>query len=201
MCLIYLPLHHVLHSSQVMGFSAHAGAISAISVSFDGKYLFSAGRGDQSSYMYELCLGGDGGIGKTDSKNTSIQHSGAEGQPTGIVRTSGSLEPFLSMLEGGKGGDLHEDIIDYFYYCQLRAQGEDSMEERAITGRIPVDEIPALMRAVGFYPSEAQVVDMLNEVHMIDRFVSIAVLILYDYHCLLVLSFDTDALSSSSLID
>jgi cilia- and flagella-associated protein 251 len=177
-----------------MGISAHAGAISAISVSFDGKYLFSAGRGDQSSYMYELCLGDDGGVGKADS----IQHSGAEGQPTDIVRTSGSLEPFLSLLEGGKGGDLHEDIIDYFYYCQLRAQGEDSMEERAVTGRIPVDEIPALMRAVGFYPSEAQVVDMLNEVHMIDRSVSIAFLALYDYLSLLVLSFHTDALSSFS---
>lgn len=167
-----------------MGISAHAGAISAISVSFDGKYLFSAGRGDQSSYMYELCLSADSGVGTTGSNNTSIQHSGVEGQPTDIMRTSGScstrgsLEPFLSLLEGGKGGDLHEDIIDYFYFCQLRAQGEDSMEERAITGRIPVDEIPALMRAVGFYPSEAQVVDMLNEVHMIDVSLSIAFLIL-----------------------
>lgn len=185
-----------------MGISTHAGAISAISVSFDGKYLFSAGRGEQSSYMYELCLSDDGGVGNTGSNNTSIQHSGVEGQPTDTVRTSGShstkgsLEPFLSLLEGGKGGDLHEDIIDYFYYCQLRAQGEDSIEERAITGRIPVDEIPALIRAVGFYPSEAQVVDMLNEVHIIYVSASIVFFILWDYHCLPVLPFKSSALSS-----
>ena len=162
-----------------MGISAHANAISAISVSFDGKYLFSAGRGDQSSYMYELCLGDDGGVGNTSSNDTSIQFCGLHSESADDVRTSGScatkefLGPFLSLLDGGEGGDLHEDIIDYFYFSQLKAQGEDSMEERAIPGRIPVAEIPALMRAVGFYPSEAQAVDMLNEVHIIYHYVFI----------------------------
>ena len=158
--------------SKVMGISAHAGAISSISVSFDGKYLFSAGRGDQSSYMYELCLGDDSSISNTSSNGTSIERCDLQGESTETaraLRVSAAREvlgPFLSLLDGGEGGDLHEDMIDYFYYCQLRAQGEDSMEARAISGRIPVEEIPALMRAVGFYPSEAQAVDMLNEVHM-----------------------------------
>lgn len=159
---------------KVMGISAHAGAVSAISVSFDGKYLFSAGRGDQSSYMYELCLsnGNDSGISNISCNGTSIERCDLQGESTETARALGVsaakevLGPFLSLLDGGEGGDLHEDIIDYFYYCQLRAQGEDSMEARAISGRIPVEEIPALMRAVGFYPSEAQAVDMLNEVHM-----------------------------------
>ena len=156
-----------------MGISAHAGAISAISVSFDGKYLFSAGRGDQSSFMYELCLGDDGVVSNSYCHDTSIEHCDLQVAPGDAVRTLGShptresLEPFLSLLDGGEGGDLHEDIIDYFYFCQLRAQGEDSMEARAISGRIPVEQIAALMRAVGFYPSEAQAAEMLNEVHMI----------------------------------
>ena len=159
-----------------MGISAHAGAVSAISVSFDGKYLFSAGRGDQSSYMYELCLGNgngnDSGISNISCNGTSIERCDLQGESTetatvlGVSASKEILEPFLSLLDGGEGGDLHEDIIDYFYFCQLRAQGEDSMEARAISGRIPVEEISALMRAVGFYPSEAQAVDMLNEVHM-----------------------------------
>ena len=59
---------------------------------------------------------------------------------------------------------MHNDIVDYFYYCQLRTQGEDSMEDRAITGRIPLSEIPSLVRAVGYYPSEEEVTNMINEV-------------------------------------
>ncbi len=31
-------------------------------------------------------------------------------------------------------------------------------------GLIPLEEIPSLMRAVGFYPSEDEVVNMINEV-------------------------------------
>ena len=32
------------------------------------------------------------------------------------------------------------------------------------TGLIPLEEIPALMRAVGFYPSEEEVMHMINEI-------------------------------------
>jgi hypothetical protein len=48
---------------------------------------------------------------------------------------SDSMKPFYSLLEGGEGGELHRDIEDYFYYCQLRHLGEDSMESRTLTGR------------------------------------------------------------------
>ncbi len=37
-----------------------------------------------------------------------------------------------SLLEGGRGGPFYEQIVDYFYYCQLRAQGEDTAETRHI---------------------------------------------------------------------
>jgi hypothetical protein len=122
--------------------------ISAIAVSFDGKYLFSAGGTDLSAYMYEIDLG-DSNIGsfREEDRNSESKSS-----------------MILTLLEGGPGGELHEDIIEYFYYCQLRAQGEESMSVRSISGHIPIEEVPSLMRAVGFYPSELQVVDMLNEV-------------------------------------
>ena len=40
--------------------------------------------------------------------------------------------PTTSLLEGGRGGPFYEQIVDYFYYCQLRAQGEDTAETRHI---------------------------------------------------------------------
>jgi len=33
-----------------------------------------------------------------------------------------------------------------------------------IIGKIPLEEIPSLFRAVGFYPSESEVSDMMGEV-------------------------------------
>ena len=38
------------------------------------------------------------------------------------------------------------------------------MEKRNITGKIPVTEVPSLVRAVGFYPSEEEVANMVAEV-------------------------------------
>ncbi len=73
-------------------------------------------------------------------------------------------EPFLELLEGGRGGELHNDIVEYFYYCQLRTQSEESMEERNITGRIQIEEVPSLLRAVGYYPTEQEASDIINEV-------------------------------------
>jgi hypothetical protein len=94
-----------------MGLVAHPGRISSAAVSYDGKYAFTAGGKDLTTGMWAI--------------DTSILGSQAE---------SKSMDPFLELLEGGKGGDLHNDIIDYFYLCQLRTQGENSMDVRAVTG-------------------------------------------------------------------
>ena len=52
---------------------------------------------------------------------------------------------------------------DYFYYAQLRAQGEDTTEPRRITGRVPISELGNLMRALGYYPSEREIDELQHE--------------------------------------
>jgi len=131
--------------SEVMGIVAHPSTITSISVSFDGRFLFSSGGSDLSVNMWSI-----------DSAFWADRKSSNEEHP---------MDPFFNLLEGGgKGGEMHNDIIDYFYYCQLRAQGEDSMEPRSFKGLIPLEEIPSLVRAVGFYPTEEEVANMINEV-------------------------------------
>jgi hypothetical protein len=46
------------------------------------------------------------------------------------------MAPFLALLEDGAGGELHENLIDYFYYSQLRHGGEDTMDVRKLTGAL-----------------------------------------------------------------
>ena len=88
-----------------------------------------------------------------DDKNTSAEEE---------------MAAFYSMLEGGEQGELKNDILDYFYYCQLRSQGEDTMDVRDTQGIIKLDQIPYLMRAVGYYPTEEEVLNMVNEIKYSD---------------------------------
>lgn len=53
-----------------------------------------------------------------------------------------------------------QELEDYFYYVQLRSQGIDALETRQVSTHIPLEEIPSVMRAMGFYPSEEEVCQM-----------------------------------------
>ncbi len=133
--------------NEVVGIVAHPDVISSIAVSNDGRFIFSCGGNDLSVNMWEI--------------DTSELVSVADGDEDA---TSNEMAAFFGLLEGGENGPLHSDIKDYFYYCQLRTQGENAMEKRNITGKIPVAEVPSLVRAVGFYPSEEEVSNMVTEV-------------------------------------
>ena len=45
----------------------------------------------------------------------------------GMALMGGSgFEPFQAMVPGGKDGEVYDNMTDYFYLAQLRAQGEVS---------------------------------------------------------------------------
>jgi hypothetical protein len=50
--------------------------------------------------------------------------------------TDERLEPYLRLLDGGKEGQLYNDFVDYFFYFQLKRQGEDCMDERNVSSKI-----------------------------------------------------------------
>jgi hypothetical protein len=51
-----------------------------------------------------------------------------------------------------------------FVGCAPFSQGIDSTRPRAISGFIPMTEVVALMRALGYYPTEQQIKEMMNEI-------------------------------------
>lgn len=122
-----------------MGIVAHPGDITSVDVSFDGQYLFTAGGFDLSVNMWRIDVEqhrraravlklGSPTSTADDSELAAVKAaSPADAEAT-------ALKPFFALLEGGEGGELHRDIVDYFYYCQLRHLGEDSMEPRNLTG-------------------------------------------------------------------
>jgi len=132
--------------NKAMGLIAHPGELTGLAVSWDGKWLLTAGGDDLAVHLWQV---------EPSAMEVTIRAAGGNG-----------IAPFEAQLDGGKEGDAYQEMVDYFYYAQLRAQGEDSTEPRRITGRVPLTELGNLMRAVGYYPSERELEEIMQEVRM-----------------------------------
>jgi WD40 repeat protein/Ca2+-binding EF-hand superfamily protein len=137
--LMKLPLDG--NPRSAMGLLAHPLELSAMCVSHDGRYLFTAGGRDCSVHMWRV--NGDALV--IDGGQSRVDH-------------------FIDVVEGGSKGAFMKEIIDYFYYAQIRAQGEETTAKRKIEGEIPFGQVPNLMRALGFYPSQKEVQHMTFEI-------------------------------------
>jgi hypothetical protein len=87
------------------------------------------------------------------------------------------LEPYFTMLPGGKSGWLMREMQEMFFYLQILAAGVDSAQEKQVGGPqfannlsmienllpiqieqfINIADAPDFMRGLGFYPTEFQV--------------------------------------------
>ena len=88
--------------NKMMGLVAHPGEISGLAVSFDGRYVMTAGGKDVTVNLWATDVGAVG---------AAVEEGGGG---------AGGAEPFLRLLEGGEGGEAHSELVDYFYYAQVR---------------------------------------------------------------------------------
>ncbi|OPJ75032.1 WD repeat-containing protein 66 isoform B [Patagioenas fasciata monilis] len=136
-----LPVDGNPHKSSA--FLCHPDGVSDLATSFDGHYIFTAGGNDCTVMKWEVNLNALDAAASLGGEN---------------------LIPFYNLLDGGRGGEFFRELEDYFYYVQLRGHGIDSLEPRQVSTHIPLEEIPSIMRAMGFYPSEEKIEEMINEV-------------------------------------
>lgn len=131
--------------TKAMGIIAHPGEISGIAASFDGQTLITSGRADMTVGIWDI--------------DTSVIDK--------EVRDSAGIEPYLKLLgDDESGGEAYDELRDYFYFSQLRTHGEKSIDERKVSGRVSLNEIPNIVRALGFYPSKKQIERMIDEVKL-----------------------------------
>ena len=57
---------------------------------------------------------------------------------------------------------------DFFYYSMIRSKDENTTKTRKLDGNVPLDELPNLMRAMGYYPTNQEVQNMKDEVKFSD---------------------------------
>ncbi|KND03187.1 uncharacterized protein SPPG_09006 [Spizellomyces punctatus DAOM BR117] len=141
--LIKLPLDGNPHKS--MGLIAHPGAIAALVPTPTGSHLLTVGCDDGVINLWSI---------NPAALDTQIALGGEE------------LEPFLDLLFAGQSerAAFVREMEDYFYYAQLRSQGEDVTRNRQISTTVALGEVPSIMQAMGYYPSFQEIEDMLNEV-------------------------------------
>jgi len=158
-----------------VGVVAHAGPVSGLAVHATGRMLFTCGRDAPARAR-------PGGPSTLDATAVTTLPGGAGGangsvcvwrfNPTALrarqVEGGGGLAPYLSLLEGGSEGALFQAICDMFAYAQIRSQGEHSTLRRRAGITLPITELAAVMRALGFYPTAAEVGAMTHEVRGIN---------------------------------
>uniref|UniRef100_A0A7S3KDX4 Uncharacterized protein n=1 Tax=Euplotes crassus TaxID=5936 RepID=A0A7S3KDX4_EUPCR len=76
------------------------------------------------------------------------------------------IEPFINLIEGGRDGQTFQDMKDFFYYSMVKSktEGEDTTKTRKLDGKVSINQLGNLMRAMGHYPTLKEIENMVNEV-------------------------------------
>ncbi|KAM5312683.1 cilia- and flagella-associated protein 251 isoform 2-T3 [Glossophaga mutica] len=136
-----LPIDGNPHKTSAI--VCHPSGVAGLALSYDGRHAFTAGGWDRSVAQWEINL---------RALEAAVSLGGED------------LTPFYSLVPGGRKGTFYRELEDYFYYSQLRSQSIDTMEIRKVSEHIHLSEVPFVMRAIGFYPSEEKIEDMFNEI-------------------------------------
>lgn len=137
----------------VAGVVGHTGPVSGLAASFDGTQLFTAGQDTSSSgnSSGSVCI-----WGVSEASLTKSVQSGGSG-----------MTPFLSLFEGGSTGQQYTELCDYFSYAQIHAQGESSTAPRRAGITLPIAELPAVMRSMGFFPTNEELQILTTEARLL----------------------------------
>ncbi|GLV32296.1 hypothetical protein CBL_00993 [Carabus blaptoides fortunei] len=130
------PCEHV-------GMVGHPEYIGDYILSPDGKHAFTIGKQDNICLMWRLNI---------NAADILAQRGGTD------------LKQYIRLIEGGLTGWLFQEMQDLFYYMQILHQGENSALPRKASSKLPVTELPNLMRAIGYYPTEYALDNMKYEV-------------------------------------
>jgi cilia- and flagella-associated protein 251 len=130
--------------NKTMGLIAHPNEIADFCASQDGRYLFTCGGEDLSVKMWSIDV---------NPIESAIQFGGQ------------GIEPFINLIEGGIDGNIYQDMQDFFYYSMIRSKDENTTKTRKLDGNVPLEELPNLMRAMGYYPTNQEVQNMKDEVN------------------------------------
>jgi len=139
--LLYLPIDG--NPYRMMGVIGHPRQIKEIRTSKNLDYIFTTGGNDYVINVWKHNI---------HPLIDSVQ-SGGDG-----------IEPHLTLLEGGRDGLMYQEMVNFFYYTQIKSRDENTTKPRTLGDYVDKIYIHGLMAAMGFYPSQADLNYMYNEI-------------------------------------
>ncbi|CCW70960.1 unnamed protein product [Phytomonas sp. Hart1] len=153
MGLVQLPLRG--NPRAALGLLAHPGDLVDAALSHDGAVVFTAGGADRSVLQWRLDPARVLPPGEQEKCDRAARAPLGSGVPA---------DHLIAALEGGPGGKLMKEIVDYFFYAQIRDQGEETTAKHELLGAVPFAQVANLMRALGYYPTEMEIGHLTYEV-------------------------------------
>ncbi|KAL3138111.1 hypothetical protein ABBQ38_005341 [Trebouxia sp. C0009 RCD-2024] len=131
--------------AKSLGLIAHPGPVVGMNLSHDGCKLVTAGHNDGSVMVWQM---------DSNALESTIGGSAARRTPLQI----------LVDIEG-PDSTFQQDVSDYFCYAQLAQQGKQGVDAslQLLEGKLGVDQIMSLCQALGYFPTEQEVSQMLQE--------------------------------------
>ncbi|KAL6430931.1 hypothetical protein ACFW04_007015 [Cataglyphis niger] len=128
---------------KIVGMTGHPRKVTNIAVSSNRKILFTTGYNDPCVLMWKIKL-----------KSVDLMAQlGGEG-----------LSPFHCLIEGDDKLWLINEMKYLFYYVQLLHQNENTTAARIISDSVAIEQIPNLMRAIGYFPTIKEIENIMTEV-------------------------------------
>lgn len=142
--LIKLPLNG--NPNKWMGLVAHSNEINCFLSDSSQNKVFTAGNEDLN-----LCI-------------WDIDVDKVQNNPLFKRELTDPLEIVPQFFEGGRKGKIFSDLENFFYYSQIRRKEENITKAHKLDGKIPLQEIPNLITALGFYSTLLEITNIQNEV-------------------------------------
>lgn len=139
--LILLPIDG--NPFRIMGVIGHPGEIKDIKSCKHSDYIMTTGGSDKIINLWRY---------KIAPLIENVDNAG-EG-----------IDPFLSLVDGGKTGIQFHEMVNFFYYGQIKSKDENTTKHRSLSEYIPSHFIYSLMCAMGYYPSQFEVKNMEFEI-------------------------------------
>ena len=131
---------------RYMGVIAHPGIIKDVKPATNASYIFTTGGDDYTINIWRYNI------------NPLIEavENGGDG-----------IKPFLNLLEGGREGKKYKEMVDYFYYAQIKSKDENTTKHRVLDQTVAINCIHGLLASLGYYPSIEEINNIQREVrHM-----------------------------------
>jgi len=135
---------------------AHPGAVAALAVAHDGSRLFTVSGDDPVVNSWRV----------RPEAVDALAAAGEGTSPAAAAAADGGglpVSPWEEALPGGAHGAAAEEARDIFTYCRALALGDGLAEGRPLPDRIPARLGPDALRALGLFPSDAELAAVLQE--------------------------------------